>query len=315
MMARAQLILSMHLLELLIGLPRWLVLTLFTSLVCLPFWLIFDGRPFYLAPDFAGLALWGASLAFLATYFPLLRFWAFSSTQYMTFLLGARPLTVRETALFATASRTVLQRAGQADIGGFREVYMVDSLKPTLMSVGQTLYISSSALEMDFFCALYAHELGHLVNGDSRLILALASLLPRPARGVIGFVERVMRSVPYSVESYDLAVKQFTTAGRGVLPERNVPENPFSLRSLLYLTTVFLSAGLSIRAQERLWAEYFRQRDLRADGYAVHLGFREDLLSYLERYRPLDTAVPNMLAWTPAYEERIDALLNPALYG
>lgn len=56
------------------------------------------------------------------------------------------------------------------------------------------------------------------------------------------------------------------------------------------------------------WAEYWRERDFRADIFAAKLGYGQELAEFLSEYQNLDIAQPYLLRGRPYSAERLENL-------
>jgi len=216
-----------------------------------------------------------------------------STTQ---FVLGAREPSRREQELLSQAFKQMVQQASQP-IKSFSHLFILDSPLEFAYVIGTTLYITSGALRGRHFQVLLAHEIGHLHYGHGGTILALRRFL-------------------FPMFQYILSgVRDFSTAGGGYKPMLKEFDSQqiyyHMVNKALYFNLALWGGGLGVSLRSTAWAAYFRECDYVADAFAVQLGFKEELLSYLEETKFYDTSVPYMLSWYPANEQRIDQILNP----
>ncbi len=93
--------------------------------------------------------------------------------------LDARPPSNREWQVIADAVQRVLAEAPAGTIGPERWL-VLDKVDLNAAAMGRALYIHRALIHSEYLDAVIAHELGHLNNGDGRLILALRRLVPPP---------------------------------------------------------------------------------------------------------------------------------------
>lgn len=93
--------------------------------------------------------------------------------------LDARPPSNREWRVIADAVQRVLAEAPAGTIGPERWL-VLDKVDLNAAVMGRALYIHRALIHSEYLDAVVAHELGHLNNGDGRLILALRRLVPPP---------------------------------------------------------------------------------------------------------------------------------------
>ena len=217
------------------------------------------------------------------------------------FVLGAREPSRREEAKLYELFGQIAERV-DFPVGSFSQLYILDAPFTYSYVVGTTLYISSGAVNERHLQALIAHELGHLHYGDGGPILALRRLVFPPFQFFVGSVRDFSSArPPYRPEAKDFDAKEIF----------------FSLLTkILFFVLAFLGGGIGVWVMSWSWASYFRKCDYVADAFAVRLGFKDQLIEYLEETKFYDTSIPYMLGWRPANELRIDRVIDlegPAL--
>lgn len=219
---------------------------------------------------------------------------------FTRFVLGARELSSREHEILTNLFEQMISQV-DFDIGGFSKLYIYDSPMEFVNLIGTTLYVSSGAIDSEYLPPLIAHEFGHLNNKDGNTILALRRLVFPLFYMFIGGVRDFSSGRP----AYRPDVKEFEAT-----------EIFYSMiNKVVFFLFAFFGGGIGVWGLSWWWAAYFRQQDFFADAYAAKLGYKDELLKYLEEHKFFDSAVPYMLGWRPAHELRIDALNNPDLYG
>lgn len=251
----------------------------------------------YRAAVIGGAVKWSVFWAFVLSYANI-----FLSLQalragggYLTrFVLGARQMSTREKGTIYAALDEIAGRAKQP-VKGFSEVYILDTPFDQVNLIGTTLYISSGAVQSENLRVLLAHEIGHLDNDDGRIVLAL----------------RRMVFVPFQL--FLSGVRRYSTNTANPKPELKEFEAMevfyFLMNKLLFVLCALWGGGLGVWLTSWHWAKFFRERDYKADEFVASLGYKDQLIEYLEQGKFYDTAVPYMAAWHPANELRIDRLL------
>ncbi len=248
-----------------------------------------------------GLIWWPVTLGGLLAYSniltSLMAYIGFGGGSLMTrFVMGAREASTREQEKLNELFTQMVSQS-EIEIRSFSKLYILDSLLESVNLIGTTLYVSSGAIRGNHLPALIAHEYGHLNYGDGSNILALRRLVfPLFSLFISG-------------------IRDFST-GRPIYRPEIKAFDPVQLSSaiknkLMFFRFALIGGGISVWALSWFWAKYFRENDYLADAFAVKLGYKDELLAYLEQDRFYDTAVPYMLAWYPANELRIDAIENP----
>lgn len=216
---------------------------------------------------------------------------------YLTrFVLGARQMSTRERDTIYAALEEIAQRA-QRPVKGFSAIYILDTPFDQVNLIGTTLYISSGAVQSEALRVLLAHEIGHLDNDDGRIVLALRRMVFLPFQMFLGSVRR------YSTNAANpkLELKEFDA----------IEVFYYLMNKLLFFFCALWGGGLGVWLMSWHWAQYFRESDYTADAFVASLGYKDQLVEYLEQDKFYDTAVPYMAAWRPANELRIDRLLRP----
>lgn len=246
-----------------------------------------------------GAVRWSVFWAFVLSYANI-----FLSLQalragggYLTrFVLGARQMSSREKDTIYAALEEIAGRA-KGSVKGFSEVYILDTPFDQVNLIGTTLYISSGAVQSENLRVLLAHEIGHLDNDDGRIVLAL----------------RRMVFVPFQL--FLAGVRKYSTNAANPKPELKEFEAMevfyYLMNKLLFVFCALWGGGLGVWLTSWHWARYFRETDYKADEFVVSLGYKDQLIEYLEQGKFYDTAVPYMAGWHPANELRIDRLLFP----
>jgi Zn-dependent protease with chaperone function len=119
---------------------------------------------------------------------------------------------------------------------------------------GETLMLSRGLLYSKHLPAVLAHILGHLATTDGRLIDAINRLL------------------------------LWTPDTELPLIPRPLPKSARFLRWALRRVTLFCCGALGLYATSALWARYWREREFKADDYAVSLGQGLGLAEFLEHH-------------------------------
>lgn len=211
------------------------------------------------------------------------------------FVLGAREPSRREEAKLYEVFGEITARA-DFPVDSFSRLFILDAPFTYSYVVGTTLYISSGAINDRHLQALLAHELGHLYYGDGETILALRRLVFPIFQFFVGSVRDFSSArPPYRPEAKDFDAKEIF----------------FSLLTkVLFFVLAFLGGGIGVWVMSWSWASYFRKCDYVADAFAVRLGFKDQLIEYLEETKFYDTSIPYMLGWRPSNELRIDRLID-----
>jgi Zn-dependent protease with chaperone function len=211
------------------------------------------------------------------------------------FVLGAREPSRREEAKLYEVFGEIVARA-DFPVDSFSRLFILDAPFTYSYVVGTTLYISSGAINDRHLQALLAHELGHLHYGDGETILALRRLVFPIFQFFVGSVRDFSSArPPYRPEAKDFDAKEIF----------------FSLLTkVLFFVLAFLGGGIGVWVMSWSWASYFRKCDYAADAFAVRLGYKDQLIEYLEETKFYDTSIPYMLGWRPSNELRIDRLID-----
>lgn len=240
---------------------------------------------------------WSLFLAFVLSYanifLSLQAFWA--GGGYLTrFVLGARQMSTREKDAIYAALSEIVERA-KRPVKGFSAIYILDTPFDQVNLIGTTLYISSGAVQSESLRVILAHEIGHLDNDDGRIVLAL----------------RRMVFVPFQL--FLAGIKKYSTNAANPKPELKEFEAMavffFLMNKLLFFLCALWGGGLGVWFTSWHWAKFFRETDYRADTFVASLGYKDQLIEYLEEGKFYDTAVPYMAGWHPANELRIDRLM------
>lgn len=303
------------LLELITGLWRFVhfVVPLFFVFLILG---AFSKYDFYFGPDWeyrmgahsmehyrsavlGGALKWSMFWAFILSYanifLSLQALWA--GGGYLTrFVLGARQMSTREKETIYAALAEIAERA-QRPVKGFSAIYILDTPFDQVNLIGTTLYISSGAVQSEALRVILAHEIGHLDNDDGRVVLAL----------------RRMVFVPFQL--FLAGVRKYSTNAANPKPELREFEAMevfyFLMNKLLFVLCALWGGGLGVWLASWHWAKFFRETDYKADAFVASLGYKDQLIEYLEQGKFYDTAVPYMAGWHPANELRIDHLMFP----
>lgn len=218
-----------------------------------------------------------------------------SGSLLTRFVLGARETSRREQE---TLDQVFARIVDQVDfpVDSFSKLYVVDSTLEWVNLIGTTVYVSSGAIRGRHLPALLAHELGHLNQGDGSRILALRRLVFPPFQVFISGIRDFSTSrPPYRPELKEFDAEQIYYA---------------IVNKVLFFTLAFLGGGIGVWVLSWSWASHFRAKDYEADAFTVRLGYKDELIEYLEENKFYDAAVPYMLGWRPANELRIDRLLH-----
>ena len=152
--------------------------------------------------------------------------------------------------------------------------------------LGTTLYIQSNLIQTPYLIPVLAHELGHLINGDSRLELALRQLSFPAAMGMTG---------------------RIINAG-GALRQNKI-EGGCLVMLFGWIIRLFVG-GITLQALGVFWTPYFREQEFMADTIAAQLGQAAQLAQALEdNALAEDIAIPWYWGQIhPSAELRIDRL-------
>jgi Zn-dependent protease with chaperone function len=238
---------------------------------------------------------WAFVLSYANIFLSLQALWA--GGGYLTrFVLGARQMSTREKDTIYAALLEIAERA-ERPVKGFSAVYILDTPFDQVNLIGTTLYISSGAVQSESLRVILAHEIGHLDNDDGRIVLAL----------------RRMVFVPF--QFFLAGVRKYSTNAANPKPELKEFEAMavffFLMNKLIFVLCALWGGGLGVWLTSWHWAKFFRETDYKADVFVASLGYKDQLIEYLEQGKFYDTAVPYMAAWHPANELRIDRLLYP----
>jgi Zn-dependent protease with chaperone function len=246
-----------------------------------------------------GAKQWSLILAFLISYaniFSSLQSWIAEGGYLTRFVMGARSMSTREKEKIYAILKEIAWRS-QREVKGFSEIYILDSPFDQVNLIGTTLYISSGAVQSEHIRVLLAHEIGHLDNGDGRTVLALRRLIFFP------------------FQLFLAGVRSYSTNRPNPKPELKEFEAMevfyYLMNKLIFVFCALLGGGLGVWIMSWHWARYFREVDYRADAYVASLGYKNQLIEYLEQGKFYDTSVPYMVGWRPANELRIDRLMHP----
>lgn len=210
----------------------------------------------------------------------------FSGSWYTKFRLGARSLSSREEeAIYSVFQR--ISETAEFPVRGFRRIYVLDGVMSDSSVIGNTLFISSGAINSRHLPAILAHELGRLRNMDGRVTAALQML----------------------------TFPKFTTFEEK--EEEQADRHPVR-RGCIRGTIAFLfglifrfckGAGeTTLKVTTPLWAGYFRQSSYLADQFALRIGMQIPLRDYLEENRFRDKPHPFLLHRVPSNEQRLDRI-------
>lgn len=221
--------------------------------------------------------------AFVIGFGPIL--WSFSALvlphQLLTkTVMGARQPSDRE-------QQSVQQYVSLlANPPAYTNLYMVDNPLWNAFVIGDDLYLNRDALRTPYAFGLVAHELGHIANGDGRVML-------------------VLRRLTLGLSLMGMTAKVDARTGEIA--------RPGCLMVLPVLFVALFGGGWSALFAKPLWANWMQGREYAADAWAGNAGARQNLIEGLEAEAlPMDMATPfGALTRTHPYTElRIDRLLQ-----
>jgi Zn-dependent protease with chaperone function len=284
---------------------RWLLLLL----VLFPLWAVFavvvirsdyltipgwQGRPDAIAltmlPEYAGFTLF---LALSPLLLSLLAFVLQGGAWFTRFALGARDPSTRERELMQGALGTIGVRSDGGAIDGPSNWFVIDSPALNAYVVGTTLYVTRELLRSDHLPAVVAHELGHINSLDGKLTIALRRLVLPPVHYLSQLLKQPAPGNMVVVAAPDPVQAYIQTA----------------FAWLISLGLSMLGGGFGLWALNPLWVWYWRNREYSADKLAAFMGFRGELIEFLEEHQYFDVAIPYFLSTHPYTELRIDKLL------
>ena len=238
--------------------------------------------------------------AFIISYaniFSSLQAWFAGGGLLTRFVLGARQMSNREKGTIYAALQEIASQA-KKPVKGFSDAYILDTPFDQVNLIGTTLYISSGVVRSENLRVLLAHEIAHLDNSDGRTVLALRRL------------------VFFPFQLFLAGVKSFSTNKPNPKPELKEFEAMevyyFLMNKLIFVFCALWGGGLGVWLMSWHWAKYFREADYKADAFVASLGYKDQLIEYLEQDKFYDTSVPYMVGWRPANELRIDRLMYPS---
>lgn len=216
---------------------------------------------------------------------------------------GARELSLREQRIIAPVLEQIEDNFGR-NLPAFEKIYVIDAATASMFSVGSMLFVSSESIRSDYFAPLFAHELGHLQNGDSATLYALLRFLlqfkAKPSADMLTTGQRAMLGdQPLNLTEQFLKHNMFLSKPRETMSQ---------VFLLLMIFRVGLSTGGGVRGNAKSWAKYFREQDFEADRFSAEAGYESQLYEYLEQVRFLDSSVPDDLALQPPVEQRMERL-------
>jgi Zn-dependent protease with chaperone function len=214
--------------------------------------------------------------------------------------LGARKLSQAELGIFKVATDAFPRSAHQdlttifAQIKVTPKFFVIDNLSEVnAFTIGNAIYVTTGLIRSPYLPALLAHELGHFVNFDGFVILALRRLVFYPInllfKGVGAVAPGAIMRVPRSSD----AVQGCMVAG--------------GLSFFLFLVALG-GGGLGNAILGSKWHEYWQAREFAADLFAAECGQRDSLIAYLRKYQVFDIATPYFRSDKPYNEERIERL-------
>lgn len=256
-------------------------------------------------------ALIGGLMCFIAAFGPML--WSAlsfiggrSGLRFTRFVLGAREMSVRERETYVFALEQVARRSGET-LQGFTGPFVVDTGPlGQVYTIGTTLYLSAAALRSEQLPLLVAHEVGLQQRNVGGMIYALRSLVFFIFYLFVGRVRNWSTGAGGAPSEMSLA-----TAAQVVGSGLSASDTFFSMiNTVIFFLMAAFGGGLGVWFTSPRWAAIFRRETFLADDFVVSLGWRQELLEYLEQGLFYDTSVPYMMAWQPANELRIDRILN-----
>lgn len=191
--------------------------------------------------------------------------------------LGARDASSREKTYIHRAIGEIASVAPKVQSAD--HYFVIDTFGESASIVGSTIYINRDMIESEYLPAVLAHELGHLENGDSYLVLALNRLVWIPTA-------RVDMKGGNTDIFYGYALLVFN----------------------IFLS--ILLGGLGVYLTQPFWTWYWQDREYMADKFAAGLGYADKLIAFLEKHKTLYHSVPFYMVEHPPTELRIDRLMK-----
>ena len=202
--------------------------------------------------------------------------------KFARFFEKARPLTKAEKKHFEPAVEEVCQAANVKP----PRIFMIDDMNPNAMALGNSIvftrgiFFEATSAEIR---GVAAHELGHIVNGDSKL--------------------SIMNNIVNKIGNAGIAVLLTLTL---TITNNNqrlllLPFICIALFLKLVRAILFGASFLGIMAISRA-DEY------RADQFAKELGYEEELSSYLTKIEPNQPEKNSVFRTHPPVALRIDKL-------
>ena len=174
---------------------------------------------------------------------------------------------------------------------------VLDNPFPNSFTIGGVSFLSSGLIESDYLEPAMAHELGHVNQKDGRLLLSLRRLII-PLAYFYGIDTAPLPAGPVS------GGQMATTVSMG--------DDAALFYRMQAVQTQFEIAkeygGMSLFRLGEQWAAFWQNQDFKADDFAAELGYRDQLIAFLEEYKPLDNAVPFLMRMRPYTALRIDNL-------
>ena len=206
-----------------------------------------------------------------------------------------RPLPQEERVL-RPAFEQVCARCGLAEMP---ELFVQHNPYPNAPAVGtKTVAVTQGLLQQatpEEVEAVLAHEVGHLVNGDTRVRL-------------VAFVTNAAGSVALWILTGLMVIASLFGFAFGSFDQRMVG---LGWMILLFAWTIKASAWVMTKVLELSYLAVNRREEFAADAYAAKKGYRDALVSFLSRMPDVkpQTLVAALHATHPAPEARIDRLL------
>ena len=224
--------------------------------------------------------------------------------------LGARHPSTREKKKIFSVISQIQKSAGKRKLEGFARIYIIDTQIEYMYLIGNTLYISSPAVNGRYLRSQLTHELGHHQHADGLMVLSLRRFVMPLMYIFVSPVRDYSTARPKSVQNP--TEKPATPELNIVIPniiDDTEAETFFAIiNRVLFFAMSVAGGGLGVWLMSPLWSAYFRERDYAADQFVAKYKMKDEMLSYLEENRFYDTSVPFMRNWQPANEQRIDVL-------
>ncbi len=190
-----------------------------------------------------------------------------------------------------------------------RPMFVLDEDGINAIMAGTTLYVYRDVLCHPYLSAVLAHELGHYHTLDSRLSLALNTLvLPGAyllAHLLLALLDGVARLIIALLNGFISITGWFGLVG--LLQ----PLVSLLLQRLPRELVILAMGGFGPRLLEGAWLAYFRGREFSADHYAARMG---QAVPLIKLFKQIDVPQDVSLPWSdepthPPTRQRIERLI------